>query len=239
VDETQIVMTGEVHRLRIEAEAGQKLEFITGDENLIDTDIVVQYRISDLSGYLFGARAPDEILQQAVRTALLETVSLMRVDDILTSGKAAIQNEVRRRSQEWLHSYGTGITVVAVTLQSVDPPAEAAAAFRRVSDARAESARSINHAEGQRERTLSLARAEAAQLLSAAEVAAETKISAALGAAQRFEPLMHQNRSAPLQTRVELYRRMVEAVMGRAETIVLAPGEPPRIDVHLRRGETN
>ncbi|MBU1701113.1 MAG: FtsH protease activity modulator HflK [Candidatus Eisenbacteria bacterium] len=237
VDETQIAKTGEVHRIRIAGDTGSKLEFITGDENLIDTDIVVQYRISGLREYLFGTKSPDDVLQQAVRTALLETASKMKVDDILTSGKTLIQNEVRIKTQDWLKKYGTGITVVAVTLQSVDPPVEAAAAFRRVSDARAESAQSINNAESQRERKLSLARAESAQMIAAAEVEAENRFSAAVGAAQWFGPLLQQNRDAPLQTRVELYRKVMEDVLSKAEMIILAPGESPRIDVHLRRGE--
>ncbi|MBD3336900.1 MAG: hypothetical protein GF355_15415, partial [Candidatus Eisenbacteria bacterium] len=159
VEEPIMVKTGEVHRVRIESDTGGELELITGDENLIETDIIVQYRVADLGRFLFRTETAEGFLTQAIRAALLETVSRMKVDDVLTSGKAAIQVEVRRRAQELLHSYRCGVTLLAVTLQAADPPVEAAAAFRRVSDARAEAARSVNNAESQRERELSLARA--------------------------------------------------------------------------------
>lgn len=162
------------------------------------------------------------------------------VDEVLTSAKASIQNAARRSAQQRLDRYRAGVTVVAMSLQSVNPPREAAGAFRAVSDARAEAARLINRAQGERDRALRLARGEAEKLVAEANSAADRRRQEARGAAERFLALLRQKRQAPGPTHAELYNTTLQKVLPAARLVILAPGESPKIDVHIiERSETS
>lgn len=238
IDRVARVRTGEVFRDTVQGDWAPEVALVTADENLIETTLVVQYRVSDLGAYLYGTEDPKQLVEQAVRAALVEAFATTRVDDVLTSAKAAVQNFVRERGQDQLDAYGAGLTLVSVSLQAVNPPAEAAEAFRAVSDARAESAQAVNRAEGERGRSSRLAGGEAGQLLSGARAAAAARESQARGAAERFETLLRQYRQAPGQAKTEIYSEAMSKILPRAKLILLAPGEKPRIDVQLLERET-
>lgn len=238
IDETILFSTGEVFRLELNGDDGAPLGIMTGDTNLIETSAVVQYRISRLGDFLFGAEYPEELLRQTVRAALVETFGITPVDEVLTSAKAGLQIEVRRRVQAHLDAYGVGVTVVAINLQSVDPPLEAAMAFRAVSDARAEAAQAVNHAEGRRGRALRLARGEAERTLEMARSVAHRRVQEAQGAAARYRSLLERYRRSPQQIRVELFRSALEKALPKARLIVMGPGETPKLGIHLSAGRS-
>jgi membrane protease subunit HflK len=231
VDEVTKIQTGEVLRREIPGDSGEPLALVTGDENLIEATLVVQYKIASLGPYLFDSETPNVLLEQAVRAALVDAVVRMPVDDVLTGGKAKIQNEVRRNAQSMLQAYGTGLSLVAVNLQTVAPPAEAADAFRQVSDSRAEAARLVNEAESRRERTLSLARGEAAGELARASSWAAARRQQARGAADRFARVLAQARRSPEQTRTDFYLEKLRKALPRTRIIVLAPGAKPQVNL--------
>ncbi len=233
VDEVTIVSTGEMRRAEIGGDLNRYLSLLTGDENLIEATMVVQYRISDLGDSLFAVEEPTELLRQAVLAALVEVTATLTVEDVLTTGKAGVQNSVREDAQKMLDRYGSGMTLVAVNLQSVDPPVEAAQAFREVSDARAQAAQVVNTAEGRRGRLLRIARGEAAKISEEARAAAGARVQQARGAAGRFAALLGPSRRAPGQTRDEIYFRIMNDVLPRARILVVPPGEGARIDLHL------
>jgi membrane protease subunit HflK len=195
--------------------------------------VVVQYTISDLAAYLYQTDGPQGLVTQAVRAALVETVGTMAVDDVLTSGKAAIQQEVRQRAQHALDRYGVGLTLLGVNIQGVAPPVEAANAFRDVNDAKADAATSINVAESERERAMSLARGEATQLTEEATGRAAARAQQARGTAERFAALLVQRRQSPEQTLNDLYLHTAEKVLPRAKLVLLAPRQAPRIDLNM------
>lgn len=238
IDAVTKVRTGEVSRNEVQGDWAPEVALVSADENLIEATLVVQYRVSDLGAYLYGTEDPKQLIEQVVRAALVEAFATTRVDDVLTSAKAAVQTFVREHGQDQLDAYGVGLTLVSVNLQSVNPPAEAAEAFRAVSDARAESAQAVNRAEGERGRSLRLAGGEAGQLTSQSQAAAEGRQSQAKGAAERFESLLRQYRQAPGQARAEIYSEAMAKILPRARLILLAPGEKPRIDVQLIERQT-
>lgn len=225
--------TGEVARREIADDDSDVMSLVTGDENLIAAELVVQYRIAGLRDYLFATENPELLIDQVVRATLVEAFVATPVDEVLTSAKAGIQNRVRTAAQERLDHYGAGITLVAVGLQSVNPPREAAGAFRAVSDARAEAAKEVNGAESERDRNQSLTRGEADRLLTEGRSAADARRRQAEGAAERFEALLAQARIAPRQTRGELYQRALREVLPRTRIVVLAPGESPRVALEM------
>ena len=238
LDTATTVKTGEILRLVVAGDDDAPLSLLTGDENLIATTAVVQYRVSSPDLYLFRADEPALLLQQAVRAALVAELARRPVEEVLTGGKASVQNEVRRQAQAALQAYGVGLSLVAVTLQAVDPPPEAVAAFREVSDARAQSARAVNEAQSQRERAVNLERGRAERLLYEARAWADQRVQKARGAASRFDQILLQARREPTQTRIDFYQAMARKVLPRTRIVVLAPGEAPRIDIYLTPPDT-
>ncbi len=233
IDRVTRVRTGEVIRAEVTGDQTKALQLITGDENFIEMMVVVQYTIGDLGAYLFHTDDPRGLVAQTVRGALVKTVGAMPVDDVLTSGKAKIQQDVRHQAQIWLDRYGAGVTLLGVELQSAQPPIEAANAFRDVNDAKADAAKAINDAESERERALNLARGEASRLVQEANGSAAGRVQQARGATERFGKLAAQRRVAPQQTATDLYLSTMQQVLPRAKLVLLAPHQAPRIDLNL------
>jgi modulator of FtsH protease HflK len=238
IDTVAMVKTGEVLRQQVAGEGGAPLRLVTGDENLIETTLVVQYRLTSPGSYLFRSEDPTALLTQAVRAALVDEIARRPVDEVLTSGKASIQSEVRRKAQEMLQRYGAGLSLVAVSLQAVTPPAEAAAAFLEVNDARAQAARAVNDAESKRETSFNLARGRAEREQDDARIWADARLQKARGAASRFQQVLAQARLTPEQTRIDFYLDTVRRVLPRARIVVLAPGTAPKLDVYLSQSAT-
>lgn len=236
IDEVTRVRTSEVLRHEVDGDYSSQLHLVTGDENLIDAGITVQYRITRLGDYLFSTENVKELVEQTIRSELVESAAVLDVDDLLTSAKALVQQQVRERGQKRLDLYGSGIVLVSVNLQTVDPPREAEVAFRNVIDARAEAAQVVSRAQADRDRGLRLTSGKAAQLHSEAEAEANRRLQAARGAAGRFEDLLVQKRLSPELTRADLYARTVREVLPKTRLIVLAPGDEPTIDVNLLEG---
>lgn len=233
IDEVVGRRTGEVFRLEIVGDWEPQLSLVSADENLIAVASVVQYRILRLGDFLFASDDAEAIVHQTVRAELLEAAAGLGVDDLLTSAKAGVQQQVQIRSQERLDDYGLGIGLVSVNLQAVDPPPEAEAAFRGVLDARADAARGVSLARSRTDRQIGLARGTAAQILSEAEAAAARRLQEARGAVERFEELLEQKRRSPELTHIDLYTRTVREALGRTTVVVLPPGETDRLDLHL------
>ena len=233
VDDVTKTRTGEVFRVQVEGDEPPRLDLVTGDENLIEVALTVQYRITRLGDYLFRTEDAETLVRQTIRADMVEAVAALGVDDVLTSAKTLVQQQVRERSQARRDDYDSGVTLVSVNLQAVDPPPEAEAAFRGVLDARAEAAETVSYARAEQDRALRLASGEAAQLLSAAEAEANMAVQIARGAAERFRELLVQKRRSPELARTDLFARTIREVLPRTRVIVLAPGELPELEVNL------
>jgi modulator of FtsH protease HflK len=235
IDQLNRFRTGEVSRLPVEGERAPGFDLMTRDENLVEARLVAQLRVHRLGRYLYGSEDPQALVRQVVRAALTQVVTEVGVEELLTSAKAMVQNEVRQRAQARLDHYDVGVTLVSVTLQSLDPPGEASAAFRDVTDARSEAAQRVAQADGERERSLRLARGETSQLLSAAEAWADSARNRAQGRSDRFGQLVTASRAAGggALLRTELAAGTVRAVMGKARVIVLPPGQSGALDLQL------
>ncbi len=210
-------------------------QFLTGDQNIINVRAVVQYSVAEPASYLFQARDADQAVAYAVEAALERQVSSRAVDDVLTTEKIAIQEEVRRVAQDLVDRFDLGVVLSTVNIRSVSPPAEAADAFRDVASARADSARIVNEAEGYSNDILPRARGEAQQLLSASRGYRASKIQQAQGDAARFERLAAEYRRNPEVTRSRLYLETMEEVLPRLRKTIV--DENGNLDLTIiRRG---
>ena len=196
-------------------------QFLTGDQNIINVRAVAQYSISEPAKYLFRSQDADLLVSNAIEAALERQMAGRKVDEVLTTEKLAIQEEVRQRAQEMINSYDLGVQLSTVNIRSVNPPPEAAEAFRDVASARADSVRIINEAEGYSNDILPRARGEAQQMLSASRGYRKRKILAAMGDTARFSKLSAEYSKNPEVTRRRIFLETMEEVLPRLRKTIV------------------
>ena len=211
-------------------------QFLTGDQNIINVRAVVQYSIAEPAQYLFRARDVDGAVAAAAEAALGQQISSRAVDEVLTTEKIAIQEEVRRISQDLVDGQGLGVVLSTVNIRSVTPPPEAADAFRDVASARADAVRIVNEAEGYSNDILPRARGEAEQMLSSSRGYRERKIQRAQGDAARFDRLASEYRRNPEVTRNRLFLETMEEVLPRLRKTII--DDKGNLDLTIVRGGT-
>ena len=212
----------------------QQAECLTGDRNLILVSAIVQYQIERPEDYLVNVAGVPEVVRNAAGSALAGVVSSMKVDDVLTVERIAIQNEVRRATQTALDRYGAGVRVTSISLEGVTPPQEVAEAFRDVTSAREDRQRAVSEAQGYANRTLPQARGEAHQIRLEAEGYADEVVQKARGDVDRFAQMQAQlspgNRRL---TEKRLILETMERVLPRLNKVVVDSGTGDALDLGL------
>jgi membrane protease subunit HflK len=203
------------------ADVASESLMLTGDENIIDIDLVVQHRIADPVTYLFNVRHLSDTVKAASEAALREVIGRRRIDEALTVGKLEIQEETKALLQSILDTYKSGLQIVAVQLQEVQPPKQVIDAFKDVASAREDKARAINEAEGYRSATIPEVRGQVEMILREAEAYRAEKIHRAQGEAQRFLQVLGEYRAAKEITRKRLLLETLEEVLPRMDKIIL------------------
>ncbi len=196
-------------------------QFITGDQNIINVRTVVQFSVADPADYLFRAAEANRAVANAVEAELGRQIAARTVDEVLTTEKLAIQEIVRRRSQQLIDGYELGVVVSTVNIRSVTPPPEAADAFRDVASARADSARIFNEAEGYANDIVPRARGEAQQMLISSLGHKQRVINEALGDAARFTGLAAEYSKNRQVTRDRLFLETMEQVLPRLRKTIV------------------
>jgi membrane protease subunit HflK len=215
---------------------------LTADENIIDVDIAVQYRVLDLVDFKFNVRNPDATVQQAMESAIRESIGKSNLDFILGEGRGEIAATARATLQQALDSYGAGIIITAVSMQQAQPPEPVQESFADAIRAREDEARFRNEAEAYANGLIPRARGQAARVLEEAEAYRDQIIARADGDASRFSQLLAEYRQAPTVTRERLYIEMVEAVFQQSKKLMLDVGTGNNLTLlpldQLLRGET-
>ena len=194
---------------------------LTGDENIVDAQMIVQYRVRDASKYLFRLNQPERVLHAAAEVALRSTVGNATIDDVLTVGRLQVQEDTFEILQRLMDSYESGLMITEVKLQTVDPPDQVKDAFAEVVRAREDREKLTNQARGYREDVLPKARGEAQKMLREAEAYGEARVLRAQGDAERFKVIAAAYRQAPSVTRDRLHLETVERVLARSEKVLV------------------
>ena len=221
-------------------ESAGKLQVLSGDTNIVDYEVIVQYQISDPTAYLFNVDyAAYQLVREAVRAAVTRLSGSTSVDGILTTERQSLQNQIRQEVQTLLDGYNSGLAVVGVNFQKAYPPDEVADAFRDVSSAREDKARAVNEAEGYRNSIIPEARGQANRTLAEAAGFARVQQDQAIGAAQAFEAILTQYQINSRiygedVTRFRLYLETMEQVLPTVQTYVVQPNE--RVSLRLLNG---
>ncbi|HZW18310.1 MAG TPA: FtsH protease activity modulator HflK [Luteimonas sp.] len=192
---------------------------LTSDENIVQVEINVQYRVNDAQKYLFGTRDADQMLQQAVLSTVREQVGRSDLDTVL-GAREALAVSARQMLQKSLDAYRTGLVVTELNLPNARPPEEVKPAFDDVNSAQQDKDRLISEARAYAAKVVPEARGQAARVRTVSEGYKTAAIARATGDAERFSLLLDQYRNAPEVTRKRLWLETVQEVLADNRTIV-------------------
>lgn len=198
-----------------------RTSMLTQDENIVDIELAVQYRIKDPVDFTFRVRAPELTLQQAVESALREAVGKQKMDFVLNEGRAQIASKTKELAVGMLDAYTTGLEVTTVNLQQSQPPEHVQDAFNDAIKAREDNVRFVNEAEAYSNSIIPRARGKAARVTEEAQAYKEQVIAEAKGDASRFSQVALSYERSPGVTRERLYIEAVESVLGNASKVMV------------------
>lgn len=197
---------------------------LTGDHNIIDMGIVIQYKIGDIADYLFKVDTPINLLRAATESTIREIVAGERIDMLLSEDRPVIEKRINMDLQGLLNECGIGIEVLGVAIQELHPPIEVVPAFRAVASASQDKERYINEAESYLNRIVPRARADAKRVIEEAESYKITSINQAKGEADRFLKRLARYREASRVTASRYYLETMEKTLSKVNKFILAPG---------------
>jgi membrane protease subunit HflK len=194
---------------------------LTGDENIVSADAIVQYKIKDPVSYLFNIILPEETVRNAAEATLRQVIGERKIDDALTVGKYEIQEETKKLLQNLLDSYKSGIFVVAVQLQDVNPPKEVQEAFKDVASAKEDKSKYINQAQGYENDLIPKARGEAVKMTKEAEGYKIERIKKAEGETEKFNKILTEYKKGQYVTQARLYVETMEEIFPNVNKIIV------------------
>lgn len=218
IERRELVNTSEISPFN------QQTRMLTADENIVEVDLVVQYRRADPVKYLFNLRDAQATLSDVSESAIREVIGKSPMDFALGEGRTEIATRTEKLIQQTLDEYGAGILVTKVNLQDVNFPEQVEAAVQDAIKAREDRERLAFEAQAYANDVLPKARGEAARRLADAEAYKARVIADAQGEAARFEQLLVEYQAAPEVTRERLYIETIEDVLSRTSKVLLDAG---------------
>jgi membrane protease subunit HflK len=196
---------------------------LTTDENIVDMQFVVQYRLraDGAPDYLFRTRNPDEAVRQAAETAMREVVGKQPMDYVLYEGRTNVATDVQALMQQILDRYHTGIQISTVAIQNVQPPEQVQAAFDDAVKAGQDRERQINEGEAYANQVVPLAAGQASRLTQEAEGYKAKVIGDAQGNTARFNSIVSEYRKSPAVMRERMYLQTMEDIFSRASKVMI------------------
>lgn len=210
---------------------------LTGDENIVDLNFTIRWKISNAEDFLFNVSKPEATIKDVSESAMREIIGKRPIDDALTANKAQIELAARDLIQSILDEYGAGVQVNAVELQQVNPPQQVIDAFKDVQAARADAEKAQNEAIGYANDILPKARGQAAQMIQEAEAYKESRVLQAKGQADRFSKQLVEFNKAPAITRQRMYLETMEDVLGKANVVVMGSKSNQNVLPYLPLGQ--
>ena len=194
---------------------------LTGDENIVDIDFQVVWKIADPAKFLFNLSDHTATIQAVSESAMREVIGRSELSPILNRDRAIVSQDVRDLIQVTLDSYESGIFIERVNFDRADPPSQVIDAFRDVQAAAQDRVTEESRAEAYANQTLARARGEAAQMLQQAEGYRARVVNEAEGEAARFTSILKEYSQAPDVTRKRIYLETLEEVLGRTDKIII------------------
>lgn len=197
---------------------------LSGDQNIVDIEFTVLWKISDPRSYLFNVRDQEQLVRVVAESAMRDHVGQSRAEAIRTTGRDAAQVEVQKLLQQTLDSVKSGIRIVGVKIEKADPPPAVNDAFEEVQRAKQDQDRFIEEAQKYSNRKLGQARGDAAQIREEAEAYKGRVVAEATGEARRFLSVFEEYRKAKGVTRKRLFLETMEQVLGTSNKVIIEQG---------------
>ncbi len=213
------------------------MEILTGDTNIISVAIVLQYVIRNPAAFLFEVEQPPQLISAIAESVLTETLLGMPVDEVLTTGRLAIQDRVKSGTQAILDRYQTGIQLTSANMAGVTLDTAVAQSFQDVANATADRENKINEGRAYANDLLPKARGEARSLVLAAQGYKEQRVAEAVGNTSRFLELLAEYSKAPDITRSRLYLEAMEKLLPKVKKYII-DSEQGRQPINLRLSPT-
>lgn len=207
-----------VETIREQATNGMML---TSDENVIQVEMNVQYRVTDPAQYLFNVTNPDNSLRQAIDSAVRGIIGQSAMEQVLTTKRAFIRDETQKELENTIRPYNMGITILDVNFQAARPPEAVKAAFDDVIAAREEEQKTIREAQAYRNEVLPLAKGNAQKLIEEATAYKSSVVFKAEGEVASFAKMLPEYRAAPQITRERLYIETMERVLSNTRKVIV------------------
>lgn len=194
---------------------------LTGDENIVDINFVVLWRVGNAKDYLYSVRDPEDTIAMVAASTMREIIGQTNIQPALTDARAKIQSDARALMQKLLDEYHTGVTINNVQLQKVDPPAAVVDAFNDVQRARQKKEELRNLAEAYRNDIIPRAKGEAEKMRQAASAYKQQIVSQATGDASRFNSVFAAYKNSPEVTSERMYLETMEDILKNTKTVIL------------------
>jgi len=194
---------------------------LTGDENIVNLELNVQWKIDNLKKFIFGVRDKEQTIYDATQSAIREVISKRKLADILTSGRGEIEEETKKLLQQMLDSYNLGVNILVVQMLKIDPPAQVIDSFRDVQTARVDKESEINKAYKYRNDILPKVKGEAGKIIEDANGYAIFVVNKAKGDASRFNQVYEQYKNAPFVTRKRIYLETMEELFSKNNITII------------------
>ena len=231
---TSVVKTGVGFALRDnDPESLKGVELLTGDTNILNIALVVQYVIRNPADYLFQVDGPQTLVGTLAESVLTETVVGMPIDEVLTTGRLAIQARVKLKTQETLDRYQSGVQVSSVNIMAMTLDPSVAQAFQDVADAMADREKTQNEARAYANDQIPRARGEASRTVGEAQSYKQQRIAEAIGNTTRFNALLQEYQKAPEVTRSRIYLDAMERILPKVKLYVI-DSQGGRVPINLR-----
>jgi len=215
------------------SETPSGMELLTGDTNILNIALVLQYVIRDPAEFLFQSEDTQAFVEAVGEQVLTETVVGMPIDEVLTRGRVAVQERFKLKTQEILDRRRSGVQIVSASIMTMTLDNSVAQAFQDVADAMADREKMINEALAYRSNLIPKARGEAHTRLSEAEAYKQQRIAEAVGETSRFLALQKEYQKAPGVTRTRLYLEAMEKILPKVQLYVI-DSDKGRVPLHLR-----
>jgi membrane protease subunit HflK len=195
---------------------------LTGDENIVDMNVVVFYRVSEVGDYVFNVAEQERYIRFIAESVISKKCGALAIDDILTVQRAEFEEALHEAVQEHLDGSEIGVEVMSIRLQDMHPPLEVVPAFRDVASAREDKNRIMNEAYGYANQTIPQARGEAEASMLEAGGYSHALQSRATGDADRFTAIAAQYRKARRVAETRLYIETMESVLQGKEKYIVS-----------------
>lgn len=205
---------------------------VTGDMNIVDADLVIQYQIEKPKEYLFKSELPEELVRSMGESAVRKIVASENIENLLTQKRADIENTIKTTLENYLKKYEMGVRILRVAIHEIHPPLDVVPAFRSVINAREDLERFIHEAEAEYNEKVPEAQADAIQMIEESRAYLIEKPNYALGKGQRFTDQYKIFRRSPEVNKTRLYLETVEDVLQDVDKyIIISPTRGSILDL--------